>query len=209
MNVKIILASTSYIRKKMMQDAGFKEGKDFIAIAPLADEDSYKKGLSNLPYIKQALELAKIKAASISKEHKDKYIIGSDQICSLEPLDNKSLEKNEDNSTWGIISKSKNFAEAYASLSKLQGRVHRQNNAVCVYYNGESIFEFTDSAKLYMKPLTEREITEYINTDNATGTAGSYKYELNGHKLFEKIVGNHETIQGFNISELKTFFQNL
>ena len=184
----IILASTSYIRKQMLKQAGV----EFQTEAPLCDEDELKKHLKNLPLDELALELAKAKAYSVSKYNKDEYVIGSDQICELEGE---------------IIPKSSNYDEAFNSLKDLQNQTHIQNNGTCVYLNGECVFQVKDSAQLKMKPLTEKEIKEYIEKDAPIGCAGSYKYELNGKHLFEEIKGTEDCIKGFNLSEVVDFLK--
>jgi septum formation protein len=186
--MKIILASTSPIRKEMLSQAGIA----FEAISPNCDEDSIKLQYPHLKLSDLALVLAKEKAKSISIIQKDSYVIGSDQICEFE-------EK--------AISKSKNEAEAFACLKKLQGKGHKQNNGTCVYFNGDCVFEFKDSATLTMKPLNDTEIKDYILKDNPIGCAGSYKFELNGKYLFAKIEGNDECIKGFGLTKVVDFLR--
>lgn len=185
-NKKIILASTSYIRKEMMKQSGL----ELKVESPLCDEDELKKHMKNISLLDLSLELAKAKAYSVSKYNEGFYVIGSDQICEL---DGK------------IIDKSKNYDEAIKSLKKLQGKVHKQNNGTCVYLNGECVFQVKDFAELKMKPLNSKEINEYIEKDTPIGCAGSYKYELNGKHLFEEIKGTEECIKGFCLSEVIDF----
>lgn len=185
---KIILASTSPIRKQMLYDAGV----GFEIINPLCDEEKLKESLTYLTLDELALELAKGKAKSISDKYKNCYVIGSDQICELEGE---------------VISKSKNFEQAFDSLKKLQGKTHKQNNGTCIYYNGKPVMEHKESVMLTMKKPSDKEIEEYIKLDNPIGCAGSYKFELNGYKLFSKIEGTEECIKGFIVSKVKTFLE--
>lgn len=182
--MRIILASTSPIRKEMLSQAGIV----FEAVSPDCDESAVKRQNPNVNLSDMALVLAKAKAASISGP--DTYVIGSDQICEFE---GKS------------ISKSKNEQDAFDCLKKLQGKTHTQNNGTCVYFNGECVYEFKDKATLKMKALNDEEIRNYIKKDHPIGCAGSYKFELNGKYLFEKIEGNEECIQGFGLSKVVDF----
>lgn len=186
----IILASTSYIRKKMMEQANLS----FKTMPPQCDEDELKNHITHLPTLEQALELAKAKAYSISKYEPDTYVIGSDQICDLEGE---------------IISKSKNYQDAFNSLTKLAGKTHKQNNGTCIYLNGECVLEVKDFAELTMKNLSKKQIEEYIELDTPIGCAGSYKFEENGKSIFSEIKGTTDCIQGFAISEVADFFRNL
>ncbi len=174
----------------MLSQAGIK----FEAIAPECDEDSIKLQKKHLELKDLALELAKAKALSLSNLYKNSYVIGSDQICEFEG---------------SAISKSKNRQEAFESLKKLQGKSHKQNNGTCIYYNDNPVMEFKDTAILTMKPLSDAEIWAYIDQDNPVGCAGSYKYELNGHKLFSSIQGNAECIQGFGLTKVVEFLNKI
>jgi septum formation protein len=186
--MKIILASTSPIRKTMLSQAGI----EFEALPPICDEDSIKQQKKHLKLSDLALALAKAKAESISINQMDSYVIGSDQICEFDGVS---------------ISKSKNEQAAFDCLKLLQGKKHSQNNGTCVYFAGKCVFEFKDKAILKMKALSDTEIWEYIKKDNPIGCAGSYKYELNGKYLFEKIEGNEECIQGFGLTKVVEFLR--
>lgn len=188
--MKIILASTSPIRKQMLQGAAIK----FDIVSPTCDEDSIKLQLSHLNMSDLALELAKAKAKSVSDNIPNCYVIGSDQVCEFEGK---------------AISKSKNKDEAFQCLKAFSGKMHIQNNGTCIYLNGECVMEFKDKAILTMKPLSDAEIWEYIAKDSPLGCAGSYKYELNGKYLFNNVIGSHECIQGFGLSKVVDFFSKL
>ena len=188
--MKIILASTSPIRKQMLSQAGIS----FDVIAPLCDEDSIKQQKKHLKLGDLALELAKEKAKSISINHRDSYVIGSDQICEFEG---------------NSISKSIDALDAFECLQRLAGKTHSQNNGTCIYKNGVCVYEFKDKATLTMKPLTDKQILDYVNKDKPIGCAGSYKFELNGKDLFEKIEGNAECIQGFGLTKVVDFLREI
>jgi len=185
-NCDLILASTSMIRKKILSDTGLK----FKAIAPDFDEEKAKKKMKSLSSKERALELSFGKALSISKKFPDALVIGSDQICAIENLE---------------ISKSKNAVEAVSQLKKLNGKIHSQNNAVVVAKNGKIIFKNFAQAKLQMRKLSDDEIKAYVKSDEAWGSAGSYKYESLGKHLFQKTTGDYYAILGFHIQPLLAF----
>jgi septum formation protein len=174
----------------MLKDAGVK----FEVIAPICDEEEVKKQLGNLTLNFKALQLAKAKAKSVSDIYIDKYVIGSDQICEFEGE---------------VISKSKTAEEAFLSLKKLANKTHKQNNGTCIYYNGNCVLEHIEIAELTMKKLSDDQIWTYVKLDNPIGCAGSYKFELNGKNLFTKINGSAEAIQGFSVSKVVGFLENL
>ena len=188
-NCRIILASSSKVRQKILQEAGLK----FEVMAPLYNEDEEKKNLKKMPPKKLALFLAKEKALSISRKFKDAVVIGSDQVCEF--------EKEE-------ISKSKNAAEALAQLKKFNGKIHFQNNAVVIAKNGKIIFENFSRVELKMRKNSPGDIKKYVEHDQPWGCAGSYKYESLGKHLFEKISGDYFSVLGLAIQPLLAFLHH-
>lgn len=184
---KIILASTSKVRKKILDESGL----EFKVMRPLYDEDREKKNLPKMSPQKLALFLAKQKAISVSIKFPESYVIGSDQVCEF--------EKRE-------ISKSNNSKEAISQLKKFNGKTHFQNNAVVVAFNGKVIFENFSRVELKMRKMSLKEIENYVNLDNPWGCAGSYKYESFGKHLFEKVYGDYFSILGLAIQPLLSFF---
>lgn len=183
----IILASSSKIRARILQEAGL----EFEAISPLYDEDEEKKNLKKMPAKKLALFLAKEKALSISRKFPKAYVIGSDQVCEF--------QKNE-------ISKSKNAVEALSQLKKFNGKTHYQNNGAVVALNGKIIFENFSRVEMKMRKNSPAEIKKYVEVDQPWGCAGSYKYESLGKHLFEKIDGDYYAVLGLAIQPLLAFF---
>ncbi len=184
-NKKIILASTSKIRRQILKDVGLS----FEVIAPTYDEDKEKKNL-NLEPKNLALFLAKQKALSISKLFPDAYVIGSDQVCEFE-------EKE--------VSKSKSLSQAMSQLKKFNGKNHLQNNAVVVALNGKIVFSKFSKVNLKMRKMKSSEIENYVNKDQPIGCAGSYKYESLGKHLFERVSGDYYSVLGLAIQPLLNF----
>jgi septum formation protein len=186
-NSKIVLASSSQIRKRILTESGF----EFEVIKPFYDEDREKKNLPSMAPKKLALFLAKKKALSVSEKFRDVYVIGSDQVCEF--------DKKE-------ISKSNNSKEALTQLKKFNGKIHFQNNATVVALNGKIIFENFSRVELKMRKMAAKEIESYVKIDQPWGCAGSYKYESLGKHLFEKISGDYFSILGLAIQPLISFF---
>lgn len=184
-NSPLILASTSKIRKRILDEVGLK----FEVVPPLFDEDGEKKDIT-LPAQELAMYLAEQKALSVCELHPDAYIIGSDQVCEFESQD---------------ISKSKNADEATAQLKAMSGKTHFQNNAVAVAQNGHIIFRNFSQVTLKMRELSDLEIANYVAFDQPWGCAGSYKYESLGKHLFEEVIGDYYAVLGMAIQPLLSF----
>lgn len=185
-NKHLILASTSAVRKQILQGAML----DFEAISPLFDEEEAKLQNSQLSISKLAILLAEGKALSISQIHKNAIVIGSDQICELNGK---------------AINKSQNADDAIAQLKNFSGQIHYQNNATVVAKNGKIIFRKISRVKLKMRKISAQDIKSYVDADMPWGCAGSYKYESLGKHLFEKISGDYHSILGLNLQPLLHF----
>lgn len=178
-NCEIILASSSKIREKILTECQVK----FVVILPFFDEDKAKKKLTAMPIKDKAMFLAKNKALSVSMKYPDHYVIGSDQICEIEGHE---------------LEKSKNHQQSFVQLKKLSGKIHYQNNAVCIYKNGRLMFKKFSRVKLKMRLLSDSEIRAYISLDDSFNSAGGYKFESYGKHLFEDIAGDYYSIAGLN-----------
>jgi septum formation protein len=184
---KIILASSSKVRKQIMEASGL----EFEVMKPFYDEDTQKAFLPKMTCKKLALFLAKEKALSVSEKFKNAYVIGSDQVCEFENSD---------------ISKSENSTQAIAQLKKFNGKIHFQNNATVVAFNGKIIFENFSRVKLQMRKMSAKEIENYVAIEKPWGCAGSYKYESLGKHLFVEVSGDYFAILGLTIQPLISFF---
>ncbi|MDA0901878.1 MAG: Maf family protein [Proteobacteria bacterium] len=188
-HIPLILASNSPIRKKILADLGLQ----FEVIKPDFDEEAAKLDIKDLSISQQALSLTRGKALSISKKYPNHLVIASDQMCQL----------GEE-----IISKSNNADQAIAQLSKLNGKTHYQNNAVCLYHGDQELIAHCERAELKMRDLSIDEIKAYVQVDQAWGCAGSYKFESLGKHLFDHINGNQDCILGMAILPIISFMHH-
>jgi septum formation protein len=183
MKKQLILASTSKYRQELLH----RLAVSFIASAPLIDEDQEKKKIidQNLPPQALAEHLAQLKAQSLSGP--GKIVIGGDQLVSFEGH---------------IIGKSHTPEKAIEQLMSMQGKVHELITAICVF-DGEKMIPYTDITRMHMKKLTQDQIAKYVELDQATDCAGSYKIEKHGIMLFDKIESEDFTaIQGLPLIAL-------
>lgn len=177
----LILASTSKYRKALLAQLGHA----FEAVAPGVDEDCLKS--QHLSPTQLAMELARLKAQAVFNARGDSCVIGSDQVC---------MHNGE------ILGKPMTRENAIAQLKKMQGGHHELITAVCLISPlGET--HFHNRTILHMRPLTEEEITRYIDEDRPLDCAGSYKLEAKGIKLFERIeMDDYTSIIGLPLIQL-------
>jgi len=179
----LILASQSEARKKILQKARIK----FSVKPSNVNESEIKDKLRGKSLDKVAKKLAQAKALKISQQYPDSYVIGADQICSLE---NKLFDKPG------------NFENAIYQLTKLSGKTHKQYTAVCIFHQEKIFWSKIEIATLKMRKLTKSEIVNYVKIDKPYNSCGSYKFESFGFHLFSKIEGSNDTIQGLPLIPL-------
>lgn len=62
--------------------------------------------------------------------------------------------------------------------------------------------DYTKS-KVYMKPMTDKKILDYIKTKEPMDKAGSYAVQGIGSKFIEKIEGSYNSVVGLDIEKLE------
>lgn len=167
MKQKIILASLSPFRKKLME----KTELSFESHAPACDEENLKKSCTSSPEELPSL-LAKEKALSLKSLFESDIIIGSDQIL---------LEGTR------ILGKANDFEGAVNQLKSCSGKAAKLLTAVYLYDGKKSDLAFTNKVELHFKDLNEKQIEAYVKKDQPFSCAGSFMFEKKGLFLFEKI----------------------
>jgi len=191
---KIILASKSKVRKKILE-----ENEINCVVEPAnIDEDLVKDSLIKegaLPAI-VSKNLAELKANKISQKKNGELVLGADSIIDL---NNK------------IISKPSNRNEALVILKKLNGQKHHLISSVCISKNGSMIWNYTDKAELTMKQMSTNELKLYLSKirDEKLYAYNVYQIEGEGRSLFLKIEGDKDTIMGLPIKQIKEYLNTI
>ena len=191
---KIILASKSKVRKKILEENGIN-----CVVEPAnIDEDLVKNSLikEGAPPAVVSKNLAELKANKISKKKNGELVLGADSIIDL---NNK------------IISKPSNRNEALAILKKLSGQKHHLISSVCISKNGSMIWNYTDKAELTMKQMSTNELKLYLAKigDEELYAYNVYQIEGEGRSLFSKIEGDKDTIMGLPIQQIKKYLNKI
>ena len=180
---KLILASGSRIRRQLLEEAGLQ----FEVINSNVDEDLLKKELQGRPFGEQVTRLASEKACTVSRDNPDAFVIGSDNMCTI---DGKIFDKPIDHE------------DAVNHLSSLSGKKHFQNNGISIYHEGKEVWSNFDVTELEMKELSLQEIEDYLNLDKPYSACGCYHFESNGKDLFTCINGLESTVMGLAMEHL-------
>ena len=180
---KLILASGSRIRRQLLEGVGLQ----FQVINSNVDEDLLKKELHGRPFKEQVVRLASEKARAVSMDNLAAYVIGSDNMCTI---DDEIFDKPIDHE------------DAVNHLSSLSGKKHFQNNGISIFHEGKEVWSNFNVTELEMKKLSLQEIEDYLNLDKPYSACGCYHFESNGKDLFTSIDGLESTIMGLAIEHL-------
>ena len=191
--MKIILASKSGVRKKMLE----KNKINCEVIPSNVDEDQAKESLlaAGASPLEISKNLAELKSNKVSSKHPNKLVLGADSVISLS---NK------------LINKPKNREEALSILKKLNGSEHHLISSVCISKNGSMIWHHTDKSHLVMKKLKEEEIINYLNKikTEILLAYGVYQIEADGKSLFASIKGDEDSIMGLPMKQIINYIKS-
>ena len=190
---KIILASKSKVRKKILDDYDILN-----QVKPSnVDEDTVKSSLLKEKASPELISknLAELKANKISAKFIDNLVLGADSVIDLDGE---------------LISKPDNREEALEILKKLNGKKHHLISSVCISKNGSMVWNHTDKATLTMKKMKEDELKSYLAkiSDEALYAYNVYQIEGEGRNLFLSIDGNENTIMGLPVEKIKKYLDN-
>jgi len=190
MKDKIILASRSDVRKKILNENGI----DCEVIPADIDEENVTNSLvqEGAKPIHVSKNLAELKSVKISQKIPNQIVLGADSVIDL---------------NGELISKPTNRKEAFDILEKLNGQKHQLISSVCISKNGSMIWNSTDASTLTMKQLNSDEIKSYLKKirDKELYAYGVYQIEADGRSLFSKIEGDEDTIMGLPVKKIKEY----
>ena len=190
MNKKIILASKSKVRKKILEENGI----NCVVEPSNIDEDSVKKSLLQEGASPEIISknLAELKSNKISQKNNEELVLGADSVIDLNGI---------------IVSKPKDREDALLILKKLNGKKHSLISSVCISKNGSMIWNYSDKAGLTMKQMTNDELKSYLSKirDEELYAYNVYQIEGEGRSLFSKIEGDENTIMGLPIKQIKEY----
>ena len=192
--MKIILASQSGVRKKILEKNNF----NCHVIPSNVDEDQVKDSLlaAGANPMLVSKNLAELKSTKVSNKHPDQMVLGADSVISL----NNNL-----------INKPKSREEAFEILKKLNGSVHFLITSVCISKNGAMIWNFTDQSELKMKKLSNEKLASYLEkvSTETLLAYGVYQIEAGGLELFETVKGNRDSIMGLPIKQIIDYIKSI
>ena len=189
----IVLASASPRRSELLKQIGL----EFRVCVSNAEEVIHHKEPSEV-----VKELSVQKATAVyellqGRQEVCDLIIGADTVVAC---DGKILGKPETKE------------DAVGMLRLLQGRSHEVYTGVCLIHGRTGARKsFFEETKVVFCPMTEEEITEYVNTKDCMDKAGSYGIQGFCARYIKGIEGDYNNVVGLPVcrlyQEIKSMFQ--
>jgi septum formation protein len=168
----LLLASTSPQRRAILEQLGIP----FDVVAPRYEEHD--------PPDADPAELvrthAREKTHSVADIADGRAVLGVDTTVCIDRT---------------VFGKASHPDEAVAMLDALGGRTHTVVSGLCLRTPG---WEFTDAEEtaVTFRPLTPRDLAEYVATREWEGRAGAYAIQGRGAGLVERIEGDYLNVVG-------------
>ncbi|MGA2091860.1 MAG: Maf family protein [Sedimentisphaerales bacterium] len=151
---KIILASGSERRRKLLAEAGYK----FKVVVSQIDEATFPaEGVDCVEYVKS---LALAKAADVAKQYPDSVVIGADTAVDFDGR---------------IIGKARDARDAEEITRRIFSKPHKVITGVAIICRAQhlQIME-AETTVVYPKKLTDSQIAEHIASGIWRDKAGAY-----------------------------------
>ncbi len=183
----ILLASTSFARRRLLEAVGVKIEVEASGL----DEDSLAHALRAEGHGARAIAdaLAEAKALKLSLRRPGRLVLGGDQTLECDGA---------------IFSKPADMAEAARQLEALQGRSHLLHSAAVLAEDGSAVWRHVSTARLTMRRLDQAAIEEHLSRAGGAilGSVGAYHVEGPGLRLFTAIDGDFFTVMGLPLLPL-------
>jgi len=190
-NKKIILASASPRRRELLTQAGYE-----FEIQVSHKEETYTSETPD----EIVKELALLKAKDIAEHNdaKNMIVIGADTVVAHKGA---------------ILGKPKSKDDAYEMIKGFQGDKHQVYTGVAILdydIDGkETIVNHAVKTDVYVNPMTDEEIWNYIQSDNVMDKAGSYGIQSGFAVHIEKIEGDYFNVVGLPVSYIYQMLKKL
>ena len=187
---KLVLASSSGIRRQMLENAGVS----FEVSLPRVDEDAVRQSLLAEAASPRDIAdaLAELKARKVSARMPGALVLGCDQVLSFDGQ---------------IMAKPVSRADAEQQLRQLRGARHQLLSAAVIYEDGQPIWRFVGTVRLQMRDFSDSFLTTYLdrNWPDISNSVGGYKLESEGVRLFTRVDGDYFTVLGMPLLEILSY----
>ncbi len=182
--MELILASQSPRRKELL-------GLFHIPfVVRVADIDESMN--PSLPVETEVARVSKRKAEAIARE-KDDVVVAADTVVVCQGQ---------------VLGKPKDEKDAYRMLRLLSGRDHQVMTGMCVL-RGDKAIVHTEVTDIHFRQLTDKQIYDYIRTNEPMDKAGSYGIQGGAARFVEGIRGDYFNVVGLPVCKLGQILEEI
>ena len=187
MRYRIILASASKRRSKILKECGIKHK---VIISHASEQVDNKKSARI-----NALFNAQAKAKKVASRYKTGFIIGADTIVLAEKR---------------LFEKPKTKKEAKVFLKRFSGKTLFVYTGLCVIDAKRQIaVSAVEKSEIYVRKLSTKEINRFVKIAVSCDKAGGFSIEGPGTFIFDNIQGSFYNILGLSMIKLNYLFKKL
>lgn len=179
-NLKVVLASASPRRKELLSLI-FNE----YDIRPADCDETLPEGIKAQEAV-EYLSLIKNKA-TVEICDENSLVISADTVVAVEGE---------------IVGKPQDKEDARRMISLLSGREHQVFTGVTLSLNG-NFKTFSEKTDVVFYKLTDKEIEDYISTDEPYDKAGAYGIQGKAGLLVKAVNGDYYNVVGLPVARLK------
>lgn len=192
MNVqKLVLASTSPARKKLLTDAGIR----FETVSPGVDEEALVDLLKPSTAVELTGLLAKAKADAVAESYPNSLVLGCDSALEFEgQILGKPLVPEV-------------AFERWQSLRGKHGVLHSGHHLIDTAA-GQGVTLVTQT-KVHFADLSDAQISKYVATGEPLNVAGAFTIDGIGGAFVEHIEGDYHTVVGLSLVGLRKMVTDL
>ncbi len=135
--------------------------------------------------VQEVARVSKLKALAISRETDD-VVIAADTIVVLDGQ---------------VLGKPVDASHARAMLTALSGKDHQVMTGITVL-KGETCLTHTEVTDIHFRPLSQKEIADYVATGEPMDKAGAYGIQGGAALFAEKLQGDYYNVMGLPVCRL-------
>lgn len=178
---RLILASSSPRRRELLSQGGY----EFTAAPPRAEEPRDLDISSPCEYAKF---LARFKAAEVARRYPNDIVLGADTIVVCRDR---------------IMGKPADADEARSMLAELSSTKHVVITGLALLGPGPASVIEADETYVTMRPMTTKEIEDYIRSGEWQGKAGAYAIQETADRFIVELDGSFSNVVGLPMELLE------
>lgn len=188
---KLVLASTSPARKKLLTDAGIR----FETVSPGVDEEALVELLKPSSAEELTALLAKAKAEAVADSYPTSLVLGCDSALEFEgQILGKPLVPEV-------------AFERWQALRGKHGVLHSGHHLIDTA--ADRGVTLVTQTKVHFANLSDAQISKYVATGEPLNVAGAFTIDGIGGAFVEHIKGDYHTVVGLSLVGLRKMVTDL